>query len=348
MFSGSPSLVTSASAGRRSARSGTKLSVDPNRRPSGSTNVSPNRVADPILEDSRTKVGSAAKVQAMQLTTRPLDSFGIELVDVRLHNLDHEMIEAIRRAWQLHPLILVRRQSITEAELLDFGKRFGPLHSLDGRPPASRLRPVAYISNLKSEDGERLGALGSSELNWHTDQSYKENPATGSIFYAVEMPANAGKTQWCNTQLAYDALSATERSEVAPLTAWTRYNAFEREPITEEEKALLREQNPPVSHPLVLTHPVTGQKCLYLDISTAYKLSDLSDQESSALIGRLAAVMTRPEFIYTHEWQAGDIVMWDNSRLCHRRDPIKGGAPRLAKRLSIFLNKLEFPLPQTG
>lgn len=98
---------------------------------------------------------------------------------------------------------------MTENDLVALAQCFGTLHVPDQVNPASpRLEGMMYVSNLKTEDGERLGGLGSAELDCHTDQSYRETPATGSIFHAVEMPPGVGHIQWCNTQLAYDALPA--------------------------------------------------------------------------------------------------------------------------------------------
>ena len=99
---------------------------------------------------------------------------------------------------------------------MELARSFGVLHVPDRSNQATpRLDGVMYISNLKTEGGERLGGLGSAELDWHTDQSYRERPATGSIFYAVEMPSGVGRIQWCNTQLAYDALPAPLQEQIA-------------------------------------------------------------------------------------------------------------------------------------
>lgn len=283
----------------------------------------------------------------MKLNTQPLHHrFGIQVHDVDLCTLDDDTFDAIFRAWQTHPLVLFRRQIMTERDLVDFARYFGTLHVSDRTNPVSpRLDGVMYVSNLKTEIGERLGGLGSAELDWHTDQSYRETPATGSIFHAIEMPPGVGKIQWCNTQLAYDALPVDLQTRIASLQALSRYNAYEREKISDEEKRRLRDRHPPVSHPLVLTHPVSGKKCLYLDISTAYAVKGMDDARGRSLLDELAAVMTRAEFIYTHEWYPGDVMMWDNARLCHRRDAFDGCHPRLAKRVSVFLDRAAFPCP---
>lgn len=283
----------------------------------------------------------------MILNTQPLhDRFGIQVHDVDLCVLDVNALDAILRAWQAHPLVLFRKQVITEHNLVALAQYFGTLHVPDQTNPASpRLDGVMYVSNLKTEEGERLGGLGSAELSWHTDQSYRETPATGSIFHAIEMPTGIGKIQWCNTQLAYEALPAPLQARISSLQALSRYNAYEREKISDQEKRRLRDRHPPVSHPLVLTHPVSGEKCLYLDISTAYGVEGMDEMESRLLLDELASVMTRPEFIFTHEWRPGDVMLWDNARLCHRRESFDGRHPRLAKRVSVFLDRTAFPCP---
>lgn len=260
--------------------------------------------------------------------------------------LDGDTLSAILHAWQTHPLVLFRRQVMTESDLVGFARCFGTLHIPDQANAASnRLEGVMYVSNLKTENGERLGGLGSAELDWHTDQSYRENPATGSIFYAIEMPPGAGKIQWCNMQLAYDALPARLQDQIESLEAISRYNAYEREKISDEEKRRLEDLHPPVSHPLVLSNPVSGKRGLYLDISTAYAVKGMDEARGRSLLAELAQVMTRPEFIYTHEWQPGDVMMWDNARLCHRRDAFDGRHARLAKRVSVFLDPTAFACP---
>lgn len=281
------------------------------------------------------------------LITRPLhERFGVEVHDIRLDALDDATVDAVRRVWQAHPLVLFRRQLMSESDLVRLAGFFGELHvPQEANRATPRLAGVMYVSNLKTEAGERIGGLGSAELDWHTDQSYRPTPATGSIFHAIEMPPGVGKIQWCNTQLAYEALPAPLQASIASLRAICRYNAYEREKLSDEEKRRLRERHTPVSHPLVLAHPATGEKCLYLDISTAFGIEGMGEGQARPLLAELASVMTRPEFIYTHEWRAGDVMLWDNARLCHRRESFDGRHPRLAKRVSVFLDGAAFPRP---
>ena len=196
----------------------------------------------------------------MSLSTHPLTPrFGLEVLGVDLASVDEATFVALRALWQTEPLLLLRRQCLDEAELVALSRRFGELHVLRRdyvHPP--RHPEVLYVSNLRTEAGTRLGTLGSSELGWHTDQSYQPRPATGAVFQAVEVPEGTGATEWCNTVLAYAALPDTVRAAIASRRGVSRYNAYERETgLDEARKAALRAQHPPVAHPLVLTHPDT-------------------------------------------------------------------------------------------
>ena len=119
--------------------------------------------------------------------TRTLsDQLGLEILDTDLANIDEPSFESIRALWQRHPLLLLRRQNPTDEEFLGFSRRFGKIEVvLGGSRPSTQNPELLYVSNLLSSDGRPIGGLGNSELVWHTDQIYRENPASGSIFYGV-------------------------------------------------------------------------------------------------------------------------------------------------------------------
>ena len=144
----------------------------------------------------------------MELRTRPLkDGFGLEVLDVDLANLDEATFDAIYALWQRDPLLLLRRQSLTEGEHLEFSRGFGDLDIIVRKDMQSPQNPeIIYITSLSRPDGTPLGGLGSYELYWHHDQIYRERPASGSIFYALEVPEDDGRTSFCNTKLGFASL----------------------------------------------------------------------------------------------------------------------------------------------
>lgn len=191
---------------------------------------------------------------------------------------------------------------------------------------------------MKNYHGQSIGGLGAGELDWHTDQSYMIAPATGSILYMVEMPPQAPQTYWANLQLAYAALPEHRKDEINHLHVVydysVRQSTYDDEP---EMPAEIRRKTPPVTHPLVNRHPQTGYPALYLDPTTAAGIKGWSDTQSKTLLDELVTHATQTDFIYTHEWQIGDVVMWDNGFLMHRRDAFDAAHNRLLKRTTLKL-----------
>ena len=272
---------------------------------------------------------------------RPLGTgFAREVTGLELwRGLSAATVDALQDAWSRHGVLVFRRQALSEAEYAAFGRCFGEL-DLSVRPDwGSRHRTgVIHISNLRDGRGESIGGLGAGELDWHTDQSYVVNPSTGSMLYLVEMPPAGGRTYWANLRLAWEALPEATKRRIQPLHVVYDYvlrqSTYDDEaPMTEER----RRRTPPVSHPLVNAHPVTGERALYLDPVTAAGIEGWPEDESRDLLAEIRTHATRPEFVYAHDWQIGDVVMWDNGFLMHRRDEFDPAALRWLKRTTLYL-----------
>lgn len=295
---------------------------------------------------------------AVTLETRPLqETFGIEVLNVDLARLDAAAFEAIYRLWQREPLLLFRRQSLTEGELVDYSRGFGDLDLIVRSDMHSPLHPeVIYISALKRPDGTPLGGLGSYELHWHHDQIYRERPASGSIFQASEMPEKDGRTSWCNTALAYDTMPADLKARIEGKRATAKYGlkptaSFQRDFADAKDDRKIEEihsKTPAATHDIVLENPATGQRSIYLDPNKTCAIEGVPEEETQPLLDALFAHILQDRFIYTHSWRNGDVVMWDNARLMHRREPFDEALPRLAKRTTIFLRPQDFAVPEPG
>lgn len=268
----------------------------------------------------------------------PLTPFGSDIHGLSLWSVDDiDTLEALAQQWARDGVLVFRRQALSEHELLRFSKHFGTPHIIVRDDWQSKDCPeIIKITNLRDYYGGSLGALGAGELDWHTDQSYVTEPATGSILHMVEMPANAPRTYWANLQLAFDALSPAMQERVAQLEVV--YDYLRRQSTYDDEPQMtaeLRRRTPPVKHSLVHTHPLTGKRSLYLDPTTAAHIDGWDHPSSQELLTELAAHATQPEFVYTHEWQVGDVVMWDNAILMHKRDAFDPGGNRLLKRATL-------------
>ena len=276
------------------------------------------------------------------------DTFAHEVLDLNLwKDLDERTLNRLRIAWRRHGVLLFRRQSLSESELVRFFSHFGKSEVIVRTDWQSRNRDeVIHISNMKDASGRSIGGLGSGELDWHTDQSYMTDPATGALLYMVEMPNEGGTTYWANLQQAYDALNEETRSQIADLEAI--YDYAKRQSSYDDEAPLsasLRRKTPPVLHPLVCVNPQTRRQSLYIDPSTMVGISGVSAKKGAALLAQLSAHATQPRFVYTHHWQIGDVVMWDNGQVLHRRDHFGEATPRWLKRLTCQLSPEHHLIP---
>ncbi len=254
-------------------------------------------------------------------------------------SLDDLTIARLADSWSRHGLLFFRRQALSEVELVTFSKRFGEPDVIVREDWASAATPqVIQISNMKNYHGESIGGLGVGELDWHTDQSYMLAPATGSVLYMVEMPSVPPVTYWANLQLAYDSLPKAKQDQIDGLNVvydyGLRQSTYDDEP---QMSAELRRRTPPVTHPLVNIHPQTGMPSLYLDPTTAAGIQGFSSAAGHELLLELTEHATQPAFVYAHHWQIGDVVMWDNGFLMHRRDGFDPTGNRLLKRTTLRL-----------
>ena len=242
-----------------------------------------------------------------------------------------------------HAVIVFRGQRLTAAQLVAFSARFGPLdvhHMTEHVFP--ELPQVRVLSNAKRRDGSAAGiTLGG--MHWHSDLSYKPATALATLLYGLECPAEGADTEFASTTAAWAALSDEAKARVAGLTAVHdrnfHYSALypSRAPLTAEQVAGV----PPVQHPLVVGHPVTGAPALFVAKDVVSHVVGMDPGPSRALIDELEAFITRRAFVHAHRWQAGDLVVWDNRCTLHRATPyaferdartlwrtqVKGGRP---------------------
>ena len=287
----------------------------------------------------------------MPLETRPMgQSFAREIIGLRLWEpQDDPTIDELRALWADHPVLVFRRQALSEDELADFSACFGPLERTVRTDWASPVRPeVSLISNLKDAQARPVGGLGDGEIQWHSDQSYMKEAATGAMLYALELPPEGGTTSWVDLCAAYAGLPAGlkraidgKRAVFSYAKRLAGYQGVDRV-ISEEAKR----KTPPVLHPLVHTHPVTGKPALYLDSTTTIGIEGLDDASGDALLDEIYESATRPEFVYRHHWQVGDALLWDNGFTMHRREPFDPSARRLMKRTTMFLPRDRHIVPE--
>jgi alpha-ketoglutarate-dependent taurine dioxygenase len=268
----------------------------------------------------------------------PTGTVGAEVRGVDLASLGAAQVEAIKQAWVRHDVLVFRRQKLSDDDLLAFSRHFGELDP----PPnqgAGRKSPPGYpeiyvVSNVRDERGEPIGALGDGEALWHTDMSYAPRPPDASMLYSLEIPPTGGDTWFCSMKaaLAQVPRPLLERLEGLQLKHDGTYDSGGT-----VRKGLAPSDDPRTSvgtpHPIVIEHPVSGDRALYLGRRRNAYIMGLDLQESERLLDQLWSYVETA--VYRHQWALGDLVLWDNRSTMHRRDAFDPAARRVMHRTQI-------------
>ncbi len=262
------------------------------------------------------------------IQARPLAAaMGAEIRGVDVARVSNEQFDEIQHALFRHKMIFFRDQDIAHADHAAFSLRFGPFAEdayTEGVPEHRHVQPI-----IKEADDRSAHVFGES---WHTDSPFLREPPSISTLYAVVIPPFGGDTIWANSALAYSMLSDGMRNLIAGLKVHMsmrdvlrsaqdhaeprdspigRLAATRGEPLSDELAAKVRG----AVHPLVRTHPVTGEKALYCDSSYAIGIEGLRPEESAPILRFLAEHITQPAFTCRLRWEPKTLTLWDN-RLC--------------------------------
>ncbi len=247
---------------------------------------------------------------------------GAAIVGVDLAaDMDEPTFRAIEDAYNTYTVVVIRHQHLTPEHLLHFTRRFG---SLERSPRTQYALPgypdILLLSNILDAHGQSIGNAEAG-LTWHTDLSYTATPPRGSLLYAVEVPTNAqgetlGETWFVSTAAAYEALPPAMQQRLQGLRAIHRAGAKQYAPGSTLAAAV--QDLPDVIHPVIRTHPITGRQAIYVRAGECVGIVGMPEAEALALIAELSDFVTQPAFLYRHQWQVGDVLMWDNCCAQHR------------------------------
>jgi taurine dioxygenase len=255
----------------------------------------------------------------------------VRCVDVRV--IDESTAGEIRRVLLDHLVLFIREQELTDPELVRFGRHFGELLLGTKRPAGmkprdERVPEVNVISNV-IENGLKIGNLGDSEAIWHTDRSHQQCPLSASVLYALEVPPVGGDTSWANMYMAFEALADDIKKKIAGLTINHDAN------LDSAGNPRADFTGKGANHPIVRTHPETGHSALYLGRKTNSRINELAADESARMLDFLWRHATQPQFVWTHKWRVGDILVWDNRCTLHHRQAFDPATRRIMHRLQV-------------
>jgi taurine dioxygenase len=266
-------------------------------------------------------------------------ALGAEVRGVDLRSIDDAAFATIYQAWLDHAVVLFRDQQLTDGDLIAFSRRFGALDQAPIQENGRRFvdgHPEIYVVSNVVENGVAIGSLGAGEAVWHTDMSYLPDPPKASALYALEVPPSGGDTSFCTMYGAWDALPGELRASALKLRVKHdgTYNSggYVRAGVTPSDDPRTA---PGTFHPLVPVHPETGRRHLYLGRRRNAWLEGLPLDESNALLDRIWEAATAGALTWRHQWRVGDLVLWDNRCVMHRRDAFDAGSRRVMHRTQI-------------
>jgi taurine dioxygenase len=247
--------------------------------------------------------------------------------------LDDPTRQSVHRAFLRYQVLAFRDQNLTKEQQVTFSEQFGTLerHTLRNKGPNEN--PLVHIVTNLDSAGKPSGTLQSTQ--WHSDKSFRPEPSMATILHAVTLPPDGGDTCFADMYAAYDALPEAEKTAVTAMRvihSWALSRANIGRTLSQAEI----DDAPPMTHPLARTHRETGRKCLFMGTHASH-LEGMPMAAGRARIEALEAHATQPQFIYRHQWRAGDVLMWDNRCLLHRADPNFDAArhPRVLHRTCL-------------
>lgn len=266
-------------------------------------------------------------------TTRLSGNIGAVVSGMDLNTVaeDDALFSTMHDALMQHGVLFFRRQSLSPEGHVALGARFGELHI---NPYLRNRAEDGFQEIIVLESGPKFPVVADG---WHADVTFEAKPTMGSILHAVHVPDFGGDTMWSSMTAAYDALSEPWKQMLDGLTAVHDYTwAYGRFMNGDQLKAV-REKTPPVTHPIVRTHPVTGRKGIFVNKGfTTLQVPGLKDHEGRAILEFLFDHVARPEFTCRWHWQPGDVAIWDNRCTQHTVVADNLTAPRRMERVTIM------------
>ena len=263
-------------------------------------------------------------------------TLGAVITDIDLTHLSSKTWRVVEEAFLEYAVLVFPAQHLGADAQVAFGKRFGEIEILreDGSE-AVRFSNKRLDGTLLLPDDFRFKALRGNE-GWHMDSTYMPISAKAGLLSAIEVPAGGGETEFADMRAAYDALDAETRDRIAVLSACHSLYASQAKighVVDTGSGYGYHDKGAPI-RPLVKTHPVTGRKALQI-ARHIYRIPGMEDAAAQALVDNLLQSACRPPRVYTHRWQPGDLLVWDNRCVLHRARPYDRTEPRVLQATRI-------------
>ena len=270
-----------------------------------------------------------------------IKSLGGEIADLDISNkLTQDQINFINQSWDERLVLVFKKQNLDDHKLINFSKYFGELDPPGPNPYGITFLPefpeINVISNVKNKQGTPIGNLGDGEAGWHADMTYLQLPPKAGILYALEVPENQGNTHFANMALAYNELpnKLKEKIDDKILIHDSAHNSagMLRKGYSEVDNP---SETPGARHPMVITDKNTNKKLLFLGRRPHAYIIGLELEESENLLNEIWEHATQEKFTWTQKWEKGDLLMWKNLNVLHKRDAFDPNTRRVMHRTQI-------------
>lgn len=237
-------------------------------------------------------------------------TLGAEVTGADLANPTDTMIDELKKAWLDHKVLVIRDQPITTEEHIAFGRRFG---ELEVHPFATGKKGYPEIVKIKSTPDQPYAAS-----NWHSDVTWRQEPSMGSILRGVVIPRVGGDTSFADAAAAYERLPDAVKAEVDDAVAVHDFTNTFGQRLTPEERAEKQQEYPPARHPVIRTHPETGERSIYTNRPFTTHIEGVDPERSRELLDILERAIMNPSVQCRVQWEVDTFVMWDNRAVQHQ------------------------------
>ena len=268
-------------------------------------------------------------------------SLGGKILEMDLsQKLSQEQINFLNQYWNDRLVLVFKKQNLDDNKLINFSKNFGELDPPGPNPYGVKFLPefpeINVISNVKNREGTPIGNLGDGEAVWHADMTYQETPPKAGILYALEVPENQGNTHFANMTLAYDELPNKLKQKIDGkiLIHDSAHNSagMLRKGYSEVSNP---SETPGARHPIIIKDENTNKKLLFLGRRPHAYIIGLEIEESENLLDQIWEHATQEKFTWTQKWEKGDLLMWKNLNVLHKRDAFDPNTRRIMHRTQL-------------
>ena len=255
---------------------------------------------------------------------------------------DLSVIGKIRNSIHEHQVVIFPKQTFSAKQQLSFTKALGPIRKRQLPenyvvPASSYDTPgIAYVSNIRDENGVPTGVIPDGEMWFHHDTCYTDEPDKFTMLCAISIPKAGGNTMWCNMYEAWETMPEALKLSIRGKKALNVYDYA----TIEKPNLQILDKLEKAWQPAVITHPVTGRNALFVNRLMTCQIEGLSVKESLTILDPIFDHAEQKQFIYEHRWKVGDLVIWDNLAVTHARTHFELGDDRRLRRSKVSGEKL--------